>query len=169
MKPEVFAAERAAIAAFAPMAVISNEHGITVMDVPTRAADLSGSYMFRAIYDETPGGDLHEVRVYAVLPNFNEISRQLRFAGLTDEDINVLFKPDRFGNHMIENGSSNNGALAVAYANVYLSVVSRMLEQNTLHQLVEHRNDWMQFLPPFGMTSCGYRFNRPDPVPHANE
>lgn len=164
MKPEVFEAERAAIAEFAPLAVIANDHGVTIIDVPTRSADLSTSYVFRVVYDETPEGAIREARVYAILPNFTEISQQLRNAELSDTEINQLFNVDASGNHMMENGKANNGALAVAYANAYLSLVSQLLDKNTLHQLIEQRQNWMQLLPPFGMNSCGYRFNRPVPT-----
>lgn len=162
MKPEVFEAERAAIAAFAPYAVIGNDRGVTVVDVPTRSADLTTTFSFRIVYDETPAGDIGAIRVYALLPNFSEISQQLRHAGLSDTEISQLFSVDSAGNHMMETGNAKSGALAVACANTYLSLVSQLLARNELHQLIAQRQNWMQLLPPFGMNSCGYHFNRPN-------
>ena len=160
MKDEVFEAERAEIAAFAPMALMGEVDHLLVMDIPVLSTDRSMTYQFRAVWDETPEGDVEGVRVYAKEPNFCEIRDALLRCGVQAEQVEALFGRDAAGNHVMETCGAANGGRAVAFANAYLTLVGRMAEEGRIDRLIEKRDRWTELLPIFGVNSCGYRIER---------
>lgn len=168
MKQEVFNHEREEIAAFAPLAVISEIDGAVVMDIPVQATDRSTTYQFRAVWDETEEGDVAGIRVYALAPNYAEIKAALLATGVTEEQTEALFARDAAGNHLMETCGEKSGGLAVAYANAYLTLVGQLAEKGQIGQLTENRGRWAQLLPVFGVNSCGYRIAR-SPAPQDGE
>lgn len=160
MKQEIFNSERAEIAAFAPYAVISEIDGALVMDIPVQATDRSSTYQFRAVWDETDEGEVADIRVYALAPNYKEIKTALLECGVHEEQMEVLFAQDSAGNHLMETCGAKNGGLALAYATAYLTLVSQLAEKGQIHQLLENRDNWARLLPIFGVNSCGYRIAR---------
>lgn len=160
MKPEIFNSERAEIAAFAPYAIINEVENTLIMDVPTKSTDLQTSYCFRAVWDETADGEIEDVRIYALSPNFNEIREALLQSGVRDEQIERLFERDTLGNHLMETCGAKSGGLAVAYATAYLTLVSQLTERNEIDKLISSLPNWSKHLPLFGVNSCGYRISR---------
>lgn len=160
MKQEVFNNERAEIAAFAPYAVISEVDGAVVMDIPVQSTDRTNTYHFRAVWDETAEGDVEDIRVYALSPNFAEIRTALTQCGVQEDQLERLFARDAAGNHLMETCGAKSGGLAVAYATAYLTLVSQMVEKGTISQLIDALPDWTRLLPVFGVNSCGYRIAR---------
>lgn len=160
MKQEVFNQERMEIASFAPYAVIHEIDNVLVMDIPVQATDRSTTYQFRAVWDETEEGEVADIRVYALVPNYSEIKSALLGCGIQEEKVDALFMRDSAGNHLMETCGVKNGGLAVAYATAYLTLVSQMAERGQIDLLIEKRNDWASLLPVFGINSCGYHIAR---------
>lgn len=160
MKDEVFEAERAGIAAFAPMAIMREVDHLLVMDIPVLSTDRSTVYEFRAVWDETPEGDVAGVRVYARAPNFCAIRETLMQHGVRAEQVEALFRRDAAGNHLMETCGVKSGGMAVALANAYLTLAGHMAESGRIDRLIEKRDCWTQMLSVFGVSSCGYRIGQ---------
>lgn len=164
MKQETFDRERAAIAAFAPLAEIKEIGNRLVMDVPVRSTDGTMEFDMRMVYDEDEQEEITDVRVYALSPTFAEIASQLTQQGLEVGEIDQLFKTDRAGNHLLRTDGAKEGALAIANANAHLTLVAQLLDRGAIYQLLETPDEWKRHLPAFGVTSCGLRITRPAAV-----
>lgn len=164
MKQETFNRERAAIAAFAPLAEIKEIGKYLVMDVPVRSTDNTMEFSLRLVYDEDEHEEITGLRVYALSPTFREIAAQLTQQGLEKQDIDRIFLPDRAGNHLLRTDGAMEGSMAIANANAHLTLVAQLLDRGSICQLLENPDDWKRLLPAFGVNSCGHRITRPMPA-----
>ena len=168
MKQEIYNRERAAIAAFAPLAEIKEIGGHLVMDVPVRSTDATMEFDFRMVYDDSAEDEIAAIRVYTLSPAFVEIAAQLQQHGLEKADIDRIFLMDSAGNHLMRTDDAKEGGRAIANATAHLTLVAQLLDKGSIQQLLENPTEWKRLLPVFGVNSCGYRMMRPTAQPQGS-